>query len=161
MNRYIKAASFVIVTLFSSNVYAWSCDKGCPTAVFSGKYECLTWKAANCNGNNKTGAGCGSGWNTDAVPDSFGGANFSDACKNHDTCYEACSSLQNTCDVNLRDEMKDECKDTFHKAHEVLVKNSCLKAVDGYYASVKNAGGSSFKEAQAKCSVLWKYTSGK
>lgn len=94
--------------------------------------------------------GCGTGWNTNAVRDSYGGANFRDACDSHDACYETCGQTKVSCDKAIRSDMKDECRATFRKSHESLIKDACLKVADGYYEAIKKAGSGAYKDAQKK-----------
>lgn len=97
------------------------------------------------------GNGCGTGWNTDVVRDSYGGASFRDACDAHDACYETCGKSKKDCDKTFRADMKKECNSTYKKFLEKPVKNACLKLVDGYYEAVKQVGDDAHKKAQSNC----------
>lgn len=57
-------------------------------------------------------------------------------------------------DKTFRSEMKAECRSAFHKDHEEIVKNACIKIADAYYESVKQAGKKAWKDTQAKSDCL-------
>jgi hypothetical protein len=94
------------------------------------------------------GNGCGTGWNTKLVRDSYGGAHFNNACDHHDACYETCSKSKSSCDKTLHSEMKSECHRTFHKGRDRLIKDACFEIAKGYYEGVKKDGEDAFKKAQ-------------
>ena len=107
---------------------------------------------------NDAQANCGSGWNQSAVRDSWGGANFVDACVTHDACYETCGASKDSCDKDFRSDMKNECRGTYRRTSETVVRDACLTLVDGYYEAVKRGGSGAFKPAQQQCAFNGSYS---
>jgi RHS repeat-associated protein len=80
---------------------------------------------------------CGSGWSNLVVPDGAFGADWSDACHQHDDCYSTCGSDKLVCDVNLDKGVSASC-------------SNCGPVGTLYGAGVYNLGQSAFDNAQAQ-----------
>ena len=92
---------------------------------------------------------CGSGkYERMFIPDSWGGADFSDACKKHDRCYDTLGSSKSSCDDEFRANLRQECKNTYTSWAHAVQRRSCLEAANTYYETVKRMGGDAFRDAQ-------------
>lgn len=90
--------------------------------------------------------GCGPsgyGW---AIPDSFGDANFTPACNQHDRCYGTCNSGRRTCDVLMRKHMKATCDRVYRNDAEM--RGKCRRRAQFYFNVVHNNGQSAYEDAQ-------------
>jgi hypothetical protein len=99
--------------------------------------------------------GCGPsgfGW---TVPDSFGRANFTPACNQHDRCYGTCNSNRRVCDNQLRRQMKRECNQVFGREDgpENFRRLKCLDRADFFYSKVNRHGQSAYEAAQEEACI--------
>ena len=70
-------------------------------------------------------------------PPGAGGADFAEACSNHDGCYGTCGQLKTPCDDKFRQDMYAAC-DTVHPAGPQ--RDDCHDAADVYYTAVTALG---------------------
>ena len=88
---------------------------------------------------------CGSGWNKPFVPESFGGASFSQPCKTHDECYDKCGASKLDCDEQLYYNLIQQCN---RLTGELL--RDCKERALAFFVAVSYYSGSAFTNAQAK-----------
>jgi hypothetical protein len=71
-------------------------------------------------------------------PDSFGSANFLDACNHHDICYGTCASAKATCDTTLLRELQTSCNTAYPgtSTAQRILRSSCLAVANRYYGAV-------------------------
>ncbi len=94
---------------------------------------------------------CGSKWYERlAVPDSWGGANFSNACKNHDKCYECGGKNKQACDKDLEKDIQKACNDKFPIGSWNNLK--CHSIARKFYNAVNTKGQAAFNRARQNCS---------
>jgi hypothetical protein len=61
------------------------------------------------NDGNEWGWGCGDKGTDAYVPDGFGSADFTPACRKHDDCYGTCGNKKAMCDQNFRNDLMTQC----------------------------------------------------
>jgi hypothetical protein len=98
--------------------------------------------------------GCGSEPPTDLVPDKFYFVSFTDACNNHDRCYNTEGTSQPACDLGLRGDLRAACKSaigwlnplmppappgTLWK-HDAASLARCYAMAETYFAAVAAVG---------------------
>jgi hypothetical protein len=92
---------------------------------------------------------CGTSWHEPFVRDSWGDANFSEACKAHDRCYDTCGNSKDSCDRQFERDMEDECRSTYDGGGLDLIKrNACIGAANTYAVAVEQFGGDAYHAAQ-------------
>jgi hypothetical protein len=101
-------------------------------------------------GYRPTVNGCGPsgfGW---TIPDSWGRANFTPACNQHDRCYGTCNSNRRVCDNQMRRQMKRECNRVYSNkdGQENFWRLKCLRRANLYYNVVNRRGQSAYEDAQ-------------
>lgn len=98
-----------------------------------------------------SGKYCGSGWSFSLVPESFrfGAANFSQACKNHDTCYGTCGKNKAECDAKLKSDMMAACSSKLGPGSRMT--GACYLQAHRYFQAVDTFGGEAYQKAQSKC----------
>ncbi|MDZ7662429.1 RHS repeat-associated core domain-containing protein [Thiohalophilus sp.] len=88
---------------------------------------------------------CGSGATASWVPDYYGKADFSDACRKHDDCYgdkgKECGKSRKQCDKELRDNMNKACIAAGEGA-------LCFSVSDAYYQALRGAGLPAYNNAR-------------
>lgn len=102
-------------------------------------------------GHRPTINGCGPsgfGW---AIPDSFGRAEFTQACNRHDRCYGTCNENRLKCDVLLRKSMKAACKRAYRDDREGRAR--CNGIANLYFKKVHESGLSAYEDAQREACV--------
>ena len=97
---------------------------------------------------------CGPGfWGGLIIPDHYGKANFTYACKHHDSCYEGktepnCRASKNKCDTSFHQNLYDECRRAY--GGEGIGMKACKRRADLYAYAVMSEGQGSFDSARAK-----------
>jgi hypothetical protein len=84
------------------------------------------------------------------VPDSWGAANFTPGCNNHDRCYQTCNSDKNACDNALHTDLNQACNAAYpgSDARSQIKLKGCLSASSTYFFGVQKAGGSFYRADQ-------------
>lgn len=116
----------------------------------------------------QAGQHCGAqgDWRSNLVPDTWppkgspirglpGGISIkpvqiSKACMAHDKCYESMESTQKQCDRGFLRDMRKECERTYSSVVDLVQREACYSAAQGYYQAVSKYGGPAFATAQAK-----------
>lgn len=92
---------------------------------------------------------CGTSWHEPLVRDRWGDANFSDACRQHDRCYETCGRSQADCDHEFERNMEAECRRTYPGGGiDYVRRNSCIGVANTYAVAVEQLGGPAYRDAQ-------------
>lgn len=91
---------------------------------------------------------CGTGWNEPWVRDSYGKANFTDACAAHDACYGACGSAKDSCDESFHRTLRSECARAYGGRWEAAQRRLCNELANSYHSSVHRMGGDAYRAAQ-------------
>ena len=91
---------------------------------------------------------CGRSWNEPWVRDTYGNADFTDACRNHDRCYETCGRSKDDCDSTFHGELRDVCRSAYPSPWHVVHRNACLSIADAYHSAVHRMGGDAYRAAQ-------------
>ena len=96
---------------------------------------------------------CGTGWNERWVPDRFGAADFTSACRAHDACYETCGSSKSGCDSRFRGDLQSACRRAYSSWWHAPQRGRCSVAAEGYALAVRRMGGDAYRAAQraARC----------
>ena len=96
---------------------------------------------------------CGTGWNERWVPDRFGAADFTSACRAHDACYETCGSSKSGCDARFRGDLQSACRRAYSSWWHAPQRGRCSVAAEGYALAVRRMGGDAYRAAQraARC----------
>jgi hypothetical protein len=80
-----------------------------------------------------------------AVPDNFGAANFTTACKNHDDCYAPDSTTPRAeCDLQLLLDLRAACAAAYYPAQPGLLL-TCYTVATIYYIGVRLFGASFYQ----------------
>jgi len=96
---------------------------------------------------------CGPGfWGGIFIPDSYGKADFTAACRHHDRCYEGktepnCRASKNKCDLSFHQNLYNECKRAYGGDRAAL--RACKRRADIYAYVVMADGQSAFDRARA------------
>jgi len=90
---------------------------------------------------------CGSGRFENWIRDSYGDADFTGACRNHDKCYDTCGKRKEDCDDVFKSEMHDVCNSTYSSWNPT--RALCIGIANTYYSAVNRLGGDPYREAQA------------
>ena len=92
---------------------------------------------------------CGTSWHEPLVPDRWGKANFSSACKSHDECYDTCGMRQRDCDAQFERNMEAECRHTYPGGGlDIVKRNACIGIANTYAIAVERMGGDAYRAAQ-------------
>ena len=92
--------------------------------------------------------GCGSEtsfFNSNRIPQSFGGADFSGPCNAHDVCYGTFGAKKSQCDFNFLHDLQQEC---FTGSRSVKHIPPCLGAANLYFSAVFFGGGPAYRQGQ-------------
>jgi hypothetical protein len=91
---------------------------------------------------------CGSGWNEPLVPDRFGDADFTSACRAHDACYETCGQEKSACDSRFHGDLRDACRSGYSGWWQAVGRQACFVAGEAYALAVQRMGGDAYRAAQ-------------
>lgn len=91
---------------------------------------------------------CGSGWSNPWVRDTWGNADFTDACRNHDECYSTCGVSRLECDIVFKADMKRACKASYANSWHTAHRQGCVNTADTYFHAVREFGSDPYQEAQ-------------
>jgi hypothetical protein len=92
---------------------------------------------------------CGTSWHEPLVRDSWFDANFSNACKNHDRCYETCGKSKSSCDSQFERNMEAACRDAYPGGGvDYITRNTCIGIANTYAVAVEQLGGDAYRDAQ-------------
>lgn len=91
---------------------------------------------------------CGSGWTERLVPNRWGNANFTPACRNHDDCYDTCGKSQAACDSQFASDLQRICRRAYNSPWHVLQRRACQGVAVTYAAAVMAAGAPFYIAAQ-------------
>lgn len=92
---------------------------------------------------------CGTSWHEPLVRDRWGDADFSDACRKHDNCYETCGSSKSSCDAKFERDMESACHDAYPGGGiDFIRRNSCIGVANTYAVAVERMGGDAYRAAQ-------------
>jgi secretory phospholipase A2 len=94
---------------------------------------------------------CGTSWNEPWVRDSYGNADFTSACRNHDDCYDACGASKDGCDSRFHSELQSVCDNAYRSRWHAVQHRGCKELANTYYSSVRRMGGDAYRDAQGKC----------
>lgn len=102
------------------------------------------------DGNGLAPSGyCGTSWHEPLVRDRWGRANFSDACRTHDGCYETCGMWREECDGHFERDMESECRRAYPGGGlDAIKRASCIGIANTYAVAVERLGGDAYKAAQ-------------
>ena len=93
---------------------------------------------------------CGTSWHEPLVRDRWGDADFSDACKNHDECYETCGASKSSCDSQFERDMEAACRDAYPGGGlDYVRRDSCIGIANAYAVAVERMGGDAYRAAQS------------
>lgn len=87
---------------------------------------------------------CGSGPNEPLVPDWLYGINISNACYNHDICYDQCGKSKAQCDNDLRRDIEQAC----NSAPSQQIKQEYYRMARQYQWAVQSFAGGAYDDAQ-------------
>lgn len=94
---------------------------------------------------------CGTSWHEPLVRDHWDAANFSDACEQHDRCYETCGRSKAECDHEFERNMEAECRDAYPGGGiDYLRRNSCIGIANTYAVAVEHLGSVPYHDAQRR-----------
>lgn len=89
---------------------------------------------------------------TNFVPNTFGLANFTTCCDNHDICYGTCLSAKDGCDSTFYSCLAAECNTWYQVINHGVIYDqlyqNCLTAATVYYSAVHFRGGGAYTSAQ-------------
>lgn len=92
---------------------------------------------------------CGTSWHERFVRDSWGDADFSNACQIHDECYSTCGESKGGCDRQFEAAMEAECRASYPGGGLAYIKrNACIGAANTYAVAVERFGGDAYRAAQ-------------
>jgi secretory phospholipase A2 len=91
---------------------------------------------------------CGAGWNEPLVPDRWGEADFTPACRAHDACYETCGASKGECDSRFRSDLRSACRRGYRHWWQAQGRAACLVVAEGYALAVERLGGDAYRDAQ-------------
>lgn len=92
---------------------------------------------------------CGTSWHESFVRDRWGNADFSDACKAHDECYDTCGKSKASCDRQFERDMESECRSTYSGGgFDYIKRNACIGVANTYAVAVEQMGGDAYRAAQ-------------
>lgn len=91
---------------------------------------------------------CGSGWSEPWIRDSWGNADFAEACRRHDDCYDTCGQQKDDCDNRFRGAMHDACGQAYSSPWQVVQLRACKEIANTYHSAVHRMGGDAFRNAQ-------------
>lgn len=91
---------------------------------------------------------CGTGWSEPWVRDSYGNADFTDACRIHDNCYDTCGKLKDHCDSAFHDGLLEACKSGYPSLWHTVQRTTCFGIADTYRDAVHRMGGDAYRAAQ-------------
>lgn len=91
---------------------------------------------------------CGRGSYEHLIRDSYGGADFTDACRNHDKCYDTCGKSKEHCDDVFKSKMHDVCNSTYASIWHTVQRRLCKETANTYHSAVNRMGGDAYREAQ-------------
>jgi hypothetical protein len=82
------------------------------------------------------------------VPERFGNADFTPACRAHDSCYETCGRTKSECDSRFRGDLQAACRNGYTSWLQRPGRRACLVVADTYAFAVQRMGGDAFRAAQ-------------
>jgi hypothetical protein len=91
---------------------------------------------------------CGSGWSEPWIRDSYGNADFTGACRNHDNCYDTCGKSKEHCDDVFKSEMRDACDRAYSSVWHTVQRGACKEIANTYHSAVNRMGGDAYRAAQ-------------
>ena len=91
---------------------------------------------------------CGSGWSEPWVRDSWGNADFTGACRQHDACYDTCGQAKDDCDNRFRSAMHDACEEAYSSRWHIVQRSACKEIANTYHSAVHRMGGDAYRNAQ-------------
>ncbi|MBF0344046.1 MAG: hypothetical protein HQL06_07430 [Nitrospirae bacterium] len=80
--------------------------------------------------------------------DSFGGADFSNCCAQHDDCYDKCGNTQDFCDNSFGSCLHYKCDHAYNHIAHVFQLRGCKETANTYHSAVHRMGGDAYREAQ-------------
>ncbi len=93
---------------------------------------------------------CGTSWHEPLVRDTWFDADLSEACKQHDECYEKCGMAKEACDRQFERSMETECRRAYPGGGLNTAKRSaCVGIANTYAVAVERMGGDAYRAAQA------------
>lgn len=92
---------------------------------------------------------CGTSWHEPLVRDTWFDANFSNACKSHDQCYDTCGKSKSSCDSQFERNMEAACRDAYPGGGvDYIRRNTCIGIANTYAVGVEQFGGDAYRDAQ-------------
>jgi len=91
---------------------------------------------------------CGTGWHEPLVPDRWGRADFTGACRNHDQCYDTCGRSKDDCDSAFHGDLRSACRDAYSSWLQRPLRRTCLELANTYHSAVHRMGGDAYRDAQ-------------
>jgi hypothetical protein len=91
---------------------------------------------------------CGTSWHEPFVRDRWGDADFTDACRAHDRCYETCGRNKDDCDHAFHVDLRAECRNAYGGGLEAPLRRICLELANTYHSAVHRNGGDAYRAAQ-------------
>jgi len=92
---------------------------------------------------------CGSGWSEPWVRDSYGNANFTEPCRQHDQCYDTCGVSKDDCDSAFHGGLRDACRRAYSSPWHAVQRRACLEIANTYHSAVHRMGGDAYRAAQS------------
>lgn len=102
--------------------------------------------------------GCGPGFITSIVPQTWGDARLYLGCNRHDICYGTCNSVKSACDAEFLALMKAECARAYPPGQQSTpdpqglsfekTYGMCVSVANKYHGAVAKIGAGPYKTAQ-------------
>lgn len=92
---------------------------------------------------------CGTGWNEPWVRDSWGHADFTESCRQHDHCYDTCGKEKDVCDTQFLNSLQSECESVYSGFWHAAELRACKEIANAYHSAVQRLGGDAYRQAQA------------
>lgn len=92
---------------------------------------------------------CGTGWNEPWVRDTWGHADFTESCRQHDRCYDTCGMGKDDCDNHLLASLVSECESVYPGAWHAAELGACKAIANTYHLAVRRLGGDAYRQSQA------------
>jgi hypothetical protein len=77
---------------------------------------------------------------------------FTEACNDHDRCYDSCTSSKDACDSSFLVDLLEECERAYPRARppDPKAKARCRSQADFFYDAVRSLfGDAAYRDAQA------------
>jgi hypothetical protein len=80
------------------------------------------------------------------VPDTFGEAVFTDACRTHDACYSIPLGSRLACDLTFLADLTAACKRAYEQPSELSLRLTCFTVASIYFVGVRLFGAAFYND---------------